>query len=136
MQKEPSAALCDGSFTELECWGQSVHTLSMRIRTHRHTHEGPRPDMQPTYMRACTYTQSSHRMTLLCPGRHRVNRVGRWRGQAAQTWFAMLPRDMSEGTFPSVRAHTQQSFLEELMGPVQGGRQESELEDGPAPPAM
>jgi hypothetical protein len=37
--EEPSAALCDESFLELEHWG-CVHTLhpSMRVRAHTHTH--------------------------------------------------------------------------------------------------
>lgn len=52
-----------------------------------------------------------------------MNRVGRWRGHlclaegpVTQTRFAMLPRDMSEGTFPSVQAQTEWSLLEELIG--------------------
>lgn len=39
--KESSAALCDESFTELEHWGQCVHTLSIHTGTHRHMHTDP-----------------------------------------------------------------------------------------------
>ena len=33
--------MCDESFTELEPWGQCVHTLSIQAGTHGHMHTDP-----------------------------------------------------------------------------------------------
>lgn len=56
-QEESSAALCDGSFTELERWEQSVYTLSMHIWTHRHTHTGPM-FKHATYIHVCAHVHA------------------------------------------------------------------------------
>ena len=121
--KESSAALCDESFTELEYWGQCVHTLSIHTGTHRHMHTDPMSKQVTDIcanmcacMRACTHTHRGYWKTLLSLGHHCVSGVGRQRdhlcpseGQEAHTWFVIQPVDASERMLTSVQAQTLQS---------------------------
>lgn len=109
--------------------------------------------MQPTYtyVHACARAHThTHKHTTKATGRHfyllDITAGAGWGGRGgplclvegpvAQTWLAMLPRDMSEETFPSVQAQREWILLEELIGSAQHGRQEPELGDCSAFPAV
>lgn len=152
MQKESSTALCDESFTELEHWGQRIHTLSLPTRTHRYEHTDPTSKrVTDIHANVCTRTRGhTHTQSRLpedtsvprtSPGQQGREAEGSslpCRGPSGAHLVCDAPGGhIRENVFqPPSPDSAEWRLLEELIGPARCGRPQPKLERGSASPAV